>query len=160
MLQCMDVSASVHTQWCLTLCNSKDCSIPGSSVLGILQARILEWVGHALLQGNLPNPGIQPTSPALQADSLQPSHWGSPQMWELDHKEGWGLKNCCFQIMGLEKTLESPLVCNIKPVNPKGNQLWVFIGTTIAEAETPVLWPPYVKSRLVGKDHDAGKDWR
>ena len=109
--------------------------------------------------GNLPEPGIQPSSPVSQADSLQPSHQGSPQMWELDHKEGWRLKNCCFQIVGLEKTLESPLDCKIKPINPKGNQLWVFTGTTVVEAETPILWPPDVKSRLVGKDHDAGKDW-
>ena len=110
--------------------------------------------------GNLPDSGIQPTSPALQADSLQPSHRGSPRMWELGHKEGWGLKNCCFQIVGLEKTLESPLDCKIKPVNPKGNQLWVFIGMTDAEAEAPILWPPDVKNWLIGKDPEAGKDWR
>ena len=63
--------------------------------------------------------------------------------------------------MVLEKTLESPLDSKeIKPVNPKGNQPWIFIGRTDAEAEAPVLWPPDVKSRLIGKDPDAGKDWR
>ena len=82
-------------------------------------------------------------------------------MWELDHKEGWAPKKWCFQIMVLEKTLESPLnLKKIKPVNPKGNQSWLFIGRTDAEVETPVLWPPDVKDWLIGKDPDAGKDWR
>ena len=81
-------------------------------------------------------------------------------MWELDHKVGWVLKNWCFQIMVLEKTLESPLDCKkIKPVNPKGNQLWIFIGRTDAETEAPILWPPDAKSRLIGKAPDEGKDW-
>ena len=83
------------------------------------------------------------------------------RMWELDHKEGWVLKNWCFQTVLLEKTLESPLDCKeIKPVNPKGNQPWIFIGRTDTEAETPILWPPDAKSQLIGKDPDAGKDWR
>ena len=82
-------------------------------------------------------------------------------MWELDHKEGWALKNCCFWIVILEKTLESPLVCKkIKPVNPKENQPWIFIGRTDAEAEAPILWPPDVKTWLIRKDPDAGKDRR
>ena len=82
-------------------------------------------------------------------------------MWELDHKEGWALKNWCFWTMVLEKTLESPLDCKeIKPVNPKRNQPWIFIGKTNAEAETAILWPSDVKSWLSGKDPDAGKDWR
>ena len=81
-------------------------------------------------------------------------------MWELDHKEGWEPKNWCFWTVVLEKTLESPLDCKvIQPVHPKGNQSWIFIGRTDAEAEAPVLWPPDVKSRLIGKDPDAGKDW-
>ena len=68
-------------------------------------------------------------------------------MWELDHKEGWAPKNWCFWTVVLEKTLESPLDCKeIKPVNPKGNQPWIFIGRT--DAEAPILWPPDVKSRL------------
>ena len=79
-------------------------------------------------------------------------------MWELDYKEGWALKNRCFRT-ALEKTLESPLdSMEIKPVNPEGNQLWIFIGRTDAEAEAPILWPPAAKSWL-GKDPDVGKDW-
>ena len=79
-------------------------------------------------------------------------------MWELDHKEGWVLKNWCLQLVVLEKTLENPL--DSKEIKLKGNQLWIFIGRTDAEAETPVLWPPDVKNWLIGKDLDAGKDWR
>ena len=83
------------------------------------------------------------------------------QVWELGHKEGWAPKNWCFRIVELEKTLVSPLDCKeIKPVNPKGNQPWLFIGRTDAEAEAPILWPPDVKSRLIRKDPDAGKDWK
>ena len=82
-------------------------------------------------------------------------------MWELDYKESWALKNWYFWTVVLEKTLESPLdYKEIQPVNPKGNQSWIFIGRTDAEAETPILWPPDVKSWLIGKDPDAGKDWR
>ena len=82
-------------------------------------------------------------------------------MWELDHKEGWVLKNWCFRIVVMEKTLESHLDNReIKPANPKGNQLWVVTGRTDAEAEAPVLWPPEAKSWFIGKDPDAGKDWR
>ena len=78
-------------------------------------------------------------------------------MWELDHKEDWAPKNWWFQIVVLEKTLESPLDCKeIKPVNSKGNQSWMFIGRTVAQA--PIFWPPDVKSQLIGKDPDAGKD--
>ena len=81
-------------------------------------------------------------------------------MWELDHKEGWALKNWCFQTMVLEKTPESPLDSKeIKAVNPKGNQPWIFIGRTDAEAKAPILWPPDVKSQLIRKDSDVGKDW-
>ena len=82
-------------------------------------------------------------------------------MWELDHKEGWGPKNWCFWTVVLEKTLESHLDSKeIQPVHPKGNQSWIFIGRTDAEAETPILWPPDVNNWLIGKDPDAGKDWR
>ena len=82
-------------------------------------------------------------------------------MWKLDYKESWAPKNWCFWSVVLEKTLESPLDCKeIQPVHPKGNQSWIFIGRTDAEAETPILWPPNVKSWLLGKDPDAGKDWR
>ena len=141
--------------------------------------------------GDLLDPGIEPTSPALtgrfstteppgkfledcrvfeisvvnwygyyqpQSYDFSSSH---KQMWELDHKEDWVLKNWCFQIVVWEKTLESSLDSKeIKPVNPKGYQPWIFIGRTDAEAETPVLWPFDAKSWLSGKHPDAGKDWR
>ena len=81
-------------------------------------------------------------------------------MWELDHKEGWAPKNWCFWNVVPEKTLESPLDSKeIKPVNPKGNQPWIFIGRTDVEAEAPVLWPSDLKSLLIGKDPDVGGDW-
>ena len=86
---------------------------------------------------------------------------GHVWMWELDCKESWTLKNWCFWTVVLEKTLGSPLDCKeIQPVHPKGNQSWIFIESTDAEAEKPILWPPDVKSWLIGKDPDAGKDWR
>ena len=82
-------------------------------------------------------------------------------LWELDLKEDWALKNWCFQTVVLVKTLESPLDSKeIKPGYPKGNQPWTFIGRTDAEAEAPILWPPNLKSWLIGKDSDTGKDWR
>ena len=82
-------------------------------------------------------------------------------MWELDYKESWAPKNWCFWTVVLEKTLETPLDCkNIQPVHPKANQPWIFLGKTDAEAETPILWPPDEKNGLIGKDPDAGKDWR
>ena len=81
-------------------------------------------------------------------------------MWELDCEESWVPKNSCFWTVVLEKTLESPLDCKkIQPVHPKGDQSWVFIGTTDAETETPILWPLYAKTWLIVKDSDAGKDW-
>ena len=83
------------------------------------------------------------------------------QMWELNYKESWAPKNRCFWTVVLEKTLESPLDCKeVQPVNPKGNQSWIFIGRTDAENEVPILWPPDAKNWLIGKDPDAGKDWR
>ena len=82
-------------------------------------------------------------------------------MWKLDHKESWMPKNWCFQILGLEKTLESPLDSKeIKPVNPKGNQPWIFTGRTGAEVGAPVFWSPDLRSQFFGKDPDTGKDWR
>ena len=83
-------------------------------------------------------------------------------MWELDYKESWVLKNWCFSAVVLEKTLESPLDCkDIQPVNPKGNQSWLFIGRTDAdaEAETPIVWPIDVKNWLIRKDPAAGRKW-
>ena len=84
-------------------------------------------------------------------------------MWEVDHKESWVPKNWCFWTVVLEKTLASPSDCKeIKPVNPKGNQFWIFSERTDAdaEAEAPILWPPDVKNWLIGKEPDSGQDWR
>ena len=101
------------------------------TVHGILQARILEWVVMVSSPGDLPNLGIELRSPALQGDSLPAETPGSP----LDCKE-------------------------IKPVNPKENQPWLFTGRTDAKAKAPIVWPPNAKSWLTGKDPDAGKDWK
>jgi len=97
-------------------------------------------------------------SPSSQGYGVSSSHvW----MWELDYKESWVLKNWCFWTVVLEKTLESPLDCKeIQPVHPKGNQSWIFIGRTDAEAKSPILWHPDGKNWLIWKDPDAGKDWR
>ena len=96
-------------------------------------------------------------------DNNGPSSWGygfssgHVRMWELDYKESWAPKNWCIWIMVLEKT---PLdYKEIQPVHPRGDQSWVFVGRTDVEAETPILWPPHVKSWLIWKDPDAGKDW-
>ena len=95
--------------------------------------------------------------PYSQSYGFFSSHAG---MWELDHKEGWALKNWCFQTVVLERPLESPLdYKEFKPVNPKGNQSWIFIGRSDVKAEAPILWPSDAKSRLIGKDPDAEKDW-
>ena len=99
--------------------------------------------------------------PSSQSYGFSSSHvW----TWELDYKEsweGWVPKNWCFWTVVLEKTPESPLDCKeIKPVNPKGNQSCIFIGRTDAEAETQILWPPDAQNWLIGKDPDAGKNWR
>ena len=85
---------------------------------------------------------------------------GHVWMWELDCEESWAPKNWCFWTVVLEKTLESPLHCKeIQAVHPKGDQSWVFFGRNDTEAETPILWPPHVKSWLIGKDPDGGRDW-
>ena len=96
--------------------------------------------------------------PSNQSYGFSSSHvW----IWELDYKESWAPENWWFWTVMLEKTLESPLGCKeIQPVHPKGNQSWIFIGRTDAEAETPIFWPPDAKSWLIWKDPDAGKDWR
>ena len=94
--------------------------------------------------------------PSSQSYGLSNSHvW----MWELDCKENWVPKNWCFWTMVLGKTLESPLDCKLKAGNPKGNQSWIFIERTDAEAEIPILWPPDVKNQLIEKYPNAGKDW-
>ena len=109
---------------------------------------------------NLPS-CIRQTSllfPSSQSYSFSSSHvW----MWELDYEESWVLKNWCFWTVVLEKTLEGPFHCKeIQPVLPKVNQSWIFIGRTVAEAETPILWLRDGKNWLTAKDPDAGKDWR
>ena len=105
----------------------------------------------------------------IKGDTLLTKVWlvkamvsSSPvQMWELDHKKGWMPKNWCLQIVVLEKILENPLdTKEIKLVNLKGNQYWILIGKTVAETEAPIFCPPVEDSWLVGKDPDAGKDWR
>ena len=107
--------------------------MPFHTVHGVLKARTLKWFAIPF----------------------------SSEMWELDYKESWALKNWCFWTVVLEKILESPLDCKeIKAVNPKGNQSRIFIGRTDAEAEIPLLWPPDSKNWLIGKDPDSGKDWR
>ena len=96
--------------------------------------------------------------PSSQGYDFSSSHaW----IWKLDHKESWAPKDGCFWTVVLEKTLESPLDCKaIQGVNPKGNQSWIFIGKLDAEAEALILWPPYVKNWVTGKDSNAEKDWR
>jgi len=95
---------------------------------------------------------------ASQSYDFSSSHvW----MWELNYKESWVTKNWCFWTVVLEKTLESPLDCKkMQPAHPKGDQSWIFIGKTDAEAETPILWPCDAKNQLIGKDPDAAKDWK
>ena len=95
--------------------------------------------------------------PSSQGYGFSSSHvW----MLELDYKESWMPKNWSFWTVVLEKTLESPLDCKeIQPVHPKGDLSWVVTGRTDTEAETPILWPPVVKSWFILKDPDAGKDW-
>ena len=100
-----------------------------------------------------------PTKVRLVKAMVFPS--GHIWMWELDCEERWAPKNWCFWTVVLEKTLESPLNCkDIQPVHPKRDRYWVFIGWADVEPETPILWPPDVKSWLIWKDPDAGKDWR
>ena len=99
-----------------------------------------------------------PTKVRLVKDG--PFSSGHVWMWELDCEESWVPKNWCFWTVVLEKTLESPLDCKeIQPVHSEGDQPWVFFGTNDTKAEAPVLWPPHVKSWLIGKDSDAGRDW-
>ena len=87
--------------------------------------------------------------------------WFFQWSWELDHKESWATEELMLWTVVLEKTLESPLNCKeIQPVHPKGDQSWAFIGRTYVEAETPIFWPHDVKNLLIGKDPEAGKDWR
>ena len=116
------------------------------------ECKVLKSRDIALSETLLVNRG-----PYSQSYGFSSSHvW----MWKLDHEEGGALKNWYFWTMVLENTLDSPMDCKIELVNLRGNQFWIFIGWTDAEAEPSILWPPDVKSWLTGKDTDAGKDWR
>ena len=119
---------------------------------------LLGGIAVTHLDSILKSRDITDKGPSSQSYGFPRSHvW----MWELDYKQSWVPKNWCFWTVVLEKTLKSPLDWReIKPVNPKGNQSWIFIGRTDAEAETPIVWPTDVTIWLTGKDPDAGKDWR
>ena len=206
-------------QSCLTLWDPMDCSLPGFSVHGIFQARVLQWVAISFTRGSSwPRDRTQVSCIAGRCFTfwaIREAQWkqretlfgGAPKslqmvtgamkltdacsleerrhikkqrhyfankglssqsfgfsschvwMWELNYKESWGPKNWCFWTVVLEKTLESPLDSKeIQPVHPKGNQSWIFVGRTNAEAETPILWLPDAKNWLNGKDPDAEQD--
>ena len=173
------------SQSCPTLCDPMD-----YTAYVILQARILEWVAFPFSRGSSqprdwtqvsfiaggfftswatreaqPRQHIKKQRHHFPDKGLFSQSYGFSSShvstWELDHKEGWLPKNWCFWTLMLEKTLESPLDCKeIKPAHPKGNQSWIFIGRTDADAETLILWPSDAKNWLIWKDSDAGKDWR
>ena len=175
-----------------------DCSPSGSSVHGISQARILEWVVIFFSRGSsrprdqtLVSHVLDRCFTAWATREIQPRQHIKKQrhyfvnrglssqgygfssshvwMWELDHKEGLVLENWCFQIMVLEKILKDPLDSKeIQPVNPKGNEPWIFTGSTDAEAEPPILWPPaatchckrlWCWERLKAKGEGGGRGW-
>ena len=110
------------------------------------------------LESILKSRDIANNGPSSQSYGFSNSHvW----MWELDYKVSWALKNWCFWTVVSDKILENPLDCKeIQPVHPKGDQYWIFIGRPDTEAETPIFWPPNAKNWLIGKDPNAGKDWR
>ena len=132
-----------------TITASGDCSHKIKRHL-FLGRKAMTNLDSILKSRDIPNKG-----PSSQSYGFSSSHvW----MWELNHNESWMLKNWCLWTVVLEKTLESSL--DFKPVNPQGNQSWIFIGSTDAEAEVPICWSPDVKNWVTGKDPDAGKDWR
>ena len=164
------------------------CSLASSSIHGIFQARVLEWVAISFSRGSsqprdwtqvsciaanaLPS---EPPGKPRQYIKEQKHHFankdlssqgyglssGHVQMWEMNNKEGRAKKTWCFRNVMLEKTLENPFDSKeIKPVNPKGNQLWIFIGRIDLEVEAPIGWPCDVKSQLNGKKHYSWNDWR
>ena len=166
-------AAAKSLQSCLTLCDSRDGSPPSSAMPGILQARTLEWVAISFSNAWKWRVKVKSLSrvplfatPWTAAHQAPPSTGFSRQeYWSgvplPSPKESWVPKKWCFWTVVLEKTLESPLDCKeIKPVTSKGNQSWLFIGRTDAEAETPILLSPDTKNWLTGKDPDAGQDWR
>ena len=149
----LSAAASKSFQSCPTLCDPIDGSPPDSSVPGILQARILEWVAISF-SNDQPRQYIKKQrhyfvnkGPSSQSYGFSSGH---VEMSELDHKVNWAQKNWYFRTVVLEKMLESPLDCKeIQTVHPKGSQSWIFIGKTDAEAETPILWPPDVRNWLI-----------
>ena len=164
------------TQSSLSFCDLVDCNPPGSPVHGYSPVRKTGVGCHALLQGIFPAQGSNSDLPHCRWILYCLSHQGRRDitlpikvhiikamvflvwMWDLDHKDGLELKNWYFQIVMLEKTLESRWDNKeIKPSNPKGNQSWIFIGRT--DAEVPLLLSPDEKSRPIGEDTDAGKVW-
>ena len=130
----------------------------------VLYSDFLLAISHVLVYTrhccslNLSHPLLANKGPSSQGYGFSSSHvW----MWELDCEESWAPKNWCYWAVVLEKTLASPLDCKeIQPVHPKGHQSWDFFGGNDAKAETTVLWSPHVKSWLIGKNSDAGRDWR
>ena len=176
----LPAAAAKSHQLCLALCDPIHGSPTDSSVPGILQARILEWVAisfsnvwkwkvkvkslsHVRLLATPWTVAYQ--APPSMGFSRQEYWSGVPlpsqiMLHKAHYKESWAQKNWCFWTVVLEKTLENPLDCKeIQPVHPKGDQSWVFIGRSDVEAETPILWLSDVKSWLIWKDPDAGKDW-
>ena len=139
-------SESEVAQSCLNLCNHMGCSLSGSSIHGIFQTRILEWVAISFSRGSShPSDQTQVSCIAGRCFTI----WATREVQ----------RNLSAEELVLEKTLQSPLDCKeIQPVNPKGNQPWIFIGRT--DAETSILWPPDGKNWLIGKDPDAGNDIR
>ena len=139
---------------CPTLCDPNDCSLPASSVHGIFQAIVLEWVAISFSRGSSwPRDRTQVSLTVDRRFTI----WATREVLKQD----WALKNWCLWNVASEKTLESPLNSKeIKPVNPKGNKSWIFMGRTDVEAEGPIFWLLDVKRQLVEKDRDAGEDWR
>ena len=157
-------SESEVAQSCPTFSDPMDWSPPGSSVHGIFQARVLEWVAIAFSMINLDSilksrDITLPTKVHLVKTMVFPVVMDGCESWTI--KKSWALENWCFWTVVLEKTLESPLDSKeIQPVYPKGNQSWIFIVRTDAEAQTPILWLPDAKNWFTRKDPDSGKDWR
>ena len=165
-------AAAKSLQLCPTLCDPIDSSPPGSPVPGILQERTLEWVAISFSSAwnwkvkvkSLSHVWLF-TTPWTAAYQAPPPVGFSRQEYGSgvplpSPKEGWALKNWCFQTVVLEKTPESPLDSKeIKPINLKGNQPWMFVGMTDAETGAPILWLPDGKRWLTRKDPDSGKDW-
>ena len=136
-----------------------NCSPPGSSVYEISQARILEWVATSFSREK----GSSWSRDQIHISCISVRfflyHWATWEAYTFWISSDW-ISSDCFWTVVLEKTLESSLDCKeIQSVHPKGNQSWIFILRTGAEAETPILWPPGEKNWLIWKDPYAGKDW-